>query len=622
MKNSFLLLVLLLFSAALNAAEKGETDDYVRSHYAKYEYRIPMRDGVKLFTAVYIPYDKSRKYPILLLRTPYSVGPYGADKYKKHLGPSDEFDKEGFIFVFQDVRGRFMSEGEFLNMRPHLEKKGAKDTDESTDTYDTIEWLLKNIPNHNGKVGQWGISYPGFYTSAGMINSHPALKAVSPQAPIADWFWDDIHHNGAFILPLGFDFFSVFGQKRDGLTTRWPDYFDFGTIDGYKFYLEVGSLANVQKKYFRHSIAFWDSITAHPDYDSFWQRRNLLPHLKNIKPAVLVVGGWFDAEDLYGVLSTYRAVEKNNPGIDNTLVMGPWPHGGWNRSDADKLGDLEFGFNTPEYFKNNIQFPFFMRYLKNMKVPKPAEAVVFETGANRWREFDHWPPRNLKKTNIYFCSGKRLIIGQSADDSSSFDEYISDPAHPVPYTKIFDTSWIGKYMTEDQRFASRRPDVLTYVTKTLNEDITLAGPVDVDIFVSTTGTDADWVVKVIDVFPDDYKMKDDYYSTEGGKETLIRGDVFRGRFRNSFEKPEPMNSGEITEIKFRLWDLFHTFLKGHKIMIQVQSTWFPLVDRNPQKYVENIYKAKESDFIKAKQRIYYGKKYPSHLNVGVLKRGD
>ena len=406
------------FSVAVKAEDRAE---YIRANYSKFEYRIPVRDGVRLFTAVYVPNDRSKTYPMLMVRTPYNVGPYGADKYKSNLGPTEEFEKEGFIFVFQDVRGRYMSEGEFNNMRPHNPAASGRDTDENTDTYDTIEWLLANVENHNGKVGQWGISYPGFFTSMGMIDSHPALKASSPQAPIGDWFWDDVHHHGAFILPLAFDFFSSVGVKRETPTTESPDRTDHHTPDAYQFFLDIGPLKNVNEKYFKGDIDFWNKMTEHPNYDDFWQSRNILPHLKNIKAAVMVVGGWYDAEDLYGTFKTYKAVERQNPGIFNILVIGPWSHGGWGGSEGKTLGDAFFGFNTSEYYSKNVILPFFKHFLKDEGDFKPPEALVFETGANRWRRFDVWPPSNTAAAALYFREKSGLSFDAPKKDGDDHD---------------------------------------------------------------------------------------------------------------------------------------------------------------------------------------------------------
>ena len=605
------------------AAAEPAAKSAVETAYKKREAEIPMRDGVRLFTSIYAPRDASKTYPILLLRTPYSVRPYGPDKYRESLGPNELFQDEGFIFVYQDVRGRFMSEGEFDNMRPHLESKSRKvDIDESTDTYDTIEWLVKNIPNHNGRVGMWGISYPGFYAAAGMIDAHPALRAVSPQAPIADWYWDDFHHHGALFLPHTFNFFAEFGRPRSGPTTEWGPDFKHGTKDGYPFFLDLGGLKNVEDKYFHGEIAFWTQAAAHPDYDEFWQSRSILPHLHNVAPAVMVVGGWFDAEDLYGPLKIYESVEEKNPGVTNVLVMGPWPHGGWGRRDGDRLGKAHFGGKTSLHYRTEIEFPFFNCHLKDECGEPLAEATVFETGVNRWREFDRWPPDGLESRNLYLDEDGRLSFdGPSSAGRQPYDEYVSDPAKPVPYTEAVAIGMTREYMTDDQRFASRRPDVLTYQTEALEAPVTVAGGVLADLWVSTSGTDSDWIVKLIDVFPPDASdppdSPDGWHA--GGAQMMVRSEVFRGRYRNSYEKPEPFVPDQPTNVKFELRDVLHTFQPGHRIMVQIQSTWFPLVDRNPQKYVPNIFYAGDSDFQKATQRVYHSAQYPTRLQVGVLQ---
>lgn len=606
-------------------AQQTESEaEYIRSHYAKFEYRIPMRDGVRLFTAVYLPNDRAQKYPILLFRTPYSCRPY-ADKYSGSLGPNQRFARDGYIFASQDVRGRYMSEGKFVDMTPHLgDKKIAQDVDESTDTYDTIAWLLKHVENHNGNVGQWGISYPGFYTAAGMIDTHPALKAVSPQAPIADWFWDDFHHHGALFLPHTFNFFSRFGKPRPKPTTEDIKPFDHKTPDGYQFFLDLGPLKNADERHLKGEVAFWNQTLEHPNYDAFWQSRNLLPHLKNIRCAVLTVGGWFDAEDLYGPLKIYRAVERNNPSIFNALVMGPWYHGGWNRSDGDALGNVRFGFKTSEYYRENIEFPFFNYHLKGKGELRLPEASVFETGANRWRSFDHWPPKEQREKNLYCAANGALVFAAPTEAGEAFDEYISDPAKPVPFTEDTATGMTREYMTDDQRFAARRTDVLVYQTDVLAEDLTLAGPIQAELWVSTSGTDSDWIVKVIDVFPgsEPDTSPNSGKARAGGYQMMVRSEVMRGRFRNSYEHPEPFEPNRPTKVSLELLDLLHTFKRDHRVMVQVQSTWFPLVDRNPQKFVPNIYRAEPDDFIKATQRVYRSKTLPTHLKVGILEAID
>jgi putative CocE/NonD family hydrolase len=610
-------------TCSVGFAADADRAAYIRSHYAKFEYRIPMRDGVRLFTAVYAPYESSRKYPILLLRTPYGVGPYGADQYADRLGPHEAFEKDGFIFVLQDVRGRFMSEGKYVNMRPYIpNKRGTEDVDESTDTYDTIEWLLRHLRGHNGKVGMWGISYPGFYCSAGAIDSHPALKAVSPQAPIADWFWDDMHHNGALILNLTFNFFANFGRLPDTLTTRWPERFDHNTPDGYQFFMDLGSLKNVNEEYFHGRIEFWNDIADHPNYDEFWQARNILPHLKNITAATMVVGGWYDAEDLYGPLKTYKSIEEKNPGNFNILVMGPWFHGGWVRSEGDTLGDADFGFRTSEYYKERVDLAFFKHFLKDEQSALDLpEALVFETGANRWRQFDAWPPKGTQSRRLYLQPGGGLSFAEPTGSESCYDEYISDPRHPVPYTTKTTVRYAKSYMTEDQRFAARRPDVLSYRSQVLEEDITFAGPLQAHLRVSTSGSASDFVVKLIDVYPDQMSYYDERseWRQKGGMQQMVRGEVFRGRFRDGYEHPEPLTPDEISDVSFELRDILHTFKRGHQIMVQIQSTWFPLVDRNPQKYVPNIFEADEEDFVTVTNRVYCSAENPSNIEVGVLE---
>ena len=607
------------------AVADDEIDDrarHIRETYSKYEYQIPMRDGTRLFTSVYKPNKlDDATYPILLFRTPYGIGPYGIDRYKSRLGPHEAFEKEGFIFVFQDVRGKYMSEGEYLNMRPHLATKGPKDFDESTDTYDTIEWLLEHLKNHNGKVGQWGVSYPGFYTSAGAIDSHPALKAISPQAPIADWFWDDMHHHGAFVVGMAFNFFSSFSKPRPEPTTERAERVDMGTGDGYRFFLDLGPLSQVDETYFHGEIDFWNKLVAHPNYDEFWQSRNLLPHLKNISAAVMVVGGWYDMEDLYGPLETYQAIESQNPGTTNTLVMGPWRHGGWLRSDGDTLGEAEFGFKTSELYRQQVDLAFFKHHLKGEGELHLPEALVFETGANRWREFDTWPPKASVPKRLYLRADQGLAFEAPTETGAgASDSYPSDPNKPVPYTMDINNGWNPHYMTEDQRFAAWRPDVLVYESEVLEENVTLSGPLNVDLWVSTTGRDSDFVVKLIDVFPPEHPDAEERpeLKGQGYRQQLVRGDIIRGRFRESYEHPKPFEPGEPTRVAFKIQDVLHTFKKGHRMMVQVQSSWFPFIDRNPQSWVENIFKAEAEDFIRVENTVYRSKEHPSSIEIRVL----
>lgn len=589
----------------------------LRENYNKFEYQIPMRDGVKLFTSVYVPKDVSQKYPILMQRTPYSVGPYGADAYGGMLGPTRKYMDEGFIFVNQDVRGRFMSEGQFVDVRPQIPNKtGPKDIDESTDTYDTIDWLIKNVPNNNGRVGIWGISYPGFYASAGAINSHPALKAASPQAPVSNWFiGDDFHHNGAFFLTDAIFFYNSFGRPHPAPSPNYPRGADMATSDTYRFLMDMGPLKNANPKYNFGEVGFWQDLMSHPNYDAFWKARNILPNLKGIKCAVMTVGGLFDAEDLWGALHTYEAIEKQNPGIKNTLVMGPWSHGGW-MGQGSRLGEVAFGANTGTYFQDEIQFPFFNYFLKGKGTADLPEALIFNTGANSWRKFDVWPPATAKSTAYYLKADGQLASSPQSSATPLSDHYVSDPNNPVPFTTHPVPRHPNEYMVEDQSFAGKRSDVLTYQTETLANDLTIAGYLNADLFVSTTGTDADFIVKLIDVFPDD-ALNNEVGAKMAGYQMLVRGEVMRGRFRNSYEKPEPFKPGQVTRVKWELPAICHTFKKGHRMMVQVQSSWFPLVDRNPQKFVD-IYKASESDFQSATINVYHMAQYPSRITFGVL----
>ncbi len=609
---------------AFHATVLAQGLEYVKANYTKHEHYISMRDGIRLYTAVYIPKDRSQSYPILLNRTPYSISPYGTDRYRNDIGPSALFAKEGYSIVYQDVRGRWMSEGEFEHVRPHKPiKSGPKDIDESTDTYDTIDWLVKNVPNNNGRVGMWGISYPGFYAAAGMIDAHPALKAVSPQAPVADWFTsDDWHHNGAFLLAHAFGWFSGAGWNFTKPTTVYPGRpIDRSTDDGYEFYMRMGSVRNANDKYFKNEIAFWDAMMKNDSRTEFWKARNIRQHLKGIKPAVMTVGGWFDAENLFGALEVYRAVETLSSRANNILVMGPWVHGGWAGGKGDLLGDVRFDSATAEFYRENIELPFFNFYLKDKGKRELPEAYVFETGANQWRKFDAWPPRETVVKSLYFhANGKLSFEPQAGEGANDFDEYVSDPKKPVPMIPGISGGMVQRYMVDDQRFAARRPDVLVYQTDVLEEDLTVAGPITPSLHVSTTGTDSDWIVKLIDVYPDRFPdEKGSTNNTLGCYQQLVRGEVMRGKFRSGLEKPEPFTPGKPAKVEFIVSDTFHTFRRGHRIMIQVQSTWFPLIDINPQKFL-NIYEATEADFQKATQRVYRSRSLPSAVKVGLLLR--
>lgn len=640
------LLALLAVVVTSAHAQLTPAGSFVKDNYQKFEYKIPMRDGTKLHTAVYVPKDASttKKYPFMMQRTCYSVAPYGADTYPPQVGPSGTLMRDKFIFVYQDVRGRWMSEGTWTNMTPTVtdqqpatvskgKKKATKPTgpvlvDESSDTYDTIDWLLKNVANNNGRVGQWGISYPGFYTAASLPNAHPALKAASPQAPVSDFFFDDFHHNGAFIQAYIFTF-PVFGVQHPEPTTK-PWYNDqmikTGTSDGFQWQYDLGPLKNANK-YYKDNF-YWQETVNHPNYDEFWQKRSIIPHLNATRPAVMTVGGWFDAEDLYGPLTIYKTIEKNSPNAYNTLVMGPFGHGRWSRETGHTLhSNIYFGDSIATFYQRNIEAKFFDHFLKGPGDGKTGlpEAYLFNTGRNEWKTFDKWPAGNAEKKQYYLTKEGQLatnkIMGSVEASGNSFSEFVSDPMKPVPYTEDITTTQgftPFNYMSEDQRFASRRPDVLTFQTDVLTEDMTLGGEIMAKLKVSTTGTDADWVVKLIDVYPSDepnHAYMPNKNITLGNYQQMVRSEAMRGRFRNSFEKPEPFKSGEVTDVNFRLQDVLHTFKKGHRMMIQVQSTWFPLIDRNPQKYVDNIFKADEKDFQKATHRVYDD----SVIEVQVLK---
>jgi putative CocE/NonD family hydrolase len=598
-------------------AISGNIQD-IRERYSKQEVYIQMRDGIKLFTSIYTPKNSQGKNPILINRTPYNIEPGGPESFNAFFKAYSRFTNDNYIMVFQDVRGKYMSEGTFEDIRPVIPvKKTNKDIDESTDIWDTVDWLVKNVEGNNGNVGIFGISYPGFYSTMSLIGSHPAVKAVSPQAPVTAWFiGDDFHHNGAFFLLDCFTFYYSHGRAFKHPTRQEFPRFKFPVPDNYEFFISKGAIKNLAP-IIGDSIKFWNDAFAHPDYDAFWKTRDPRQYLKNVTPAVLTVGGWFDAEDLYGTLHTYEAIEKQNPSsLPNRIVMGPWFHSQWIAGKANHLGNIYWGQDANALF-SEYEKKFFDYYLKGEGDENFPEALMFVTGKNEWKKFGKWPPEGTEKQKIYLQAGQSATF--SSPTVSGFDEYVSDPMKPVPYTADVHTERTAEYMTDDQRFASRRPDVMVYETDVLSEDITLTGPLTADLFVSTTGTDADFVVKLIDVFPPDTKNTEKTVKVPlGGYQMLVRGEVFRGKYRNSFEKPEPFTPGKVTEVKYELPDVSHVFLKGHRIMIQVQNSWFPLVDRNPQKFV-NIYKCSDSDFQKATMRIYHSPEYPSAIEIPVLK---
>src|SRR5947209_3375377 len=625
----FRLLLALLLCTALFAQDKAPENKYdVAANYTKYEYRISMRDGVHLLTVVYIPNDASKSYPVLLTRTPYSVAPYGADHYSSHLGPSEAFMRAGYIFVLQDVRGRYQSEGTFVEERPNCGPK-PNCADESTDMHDSVEWLLHNVPNNNGRVGIWGISYPGFFTSASIINSHPAIKAASPEAPMADLFMgDDAYHGGAMMLDANFNFYTFFhprGPQPELPSNDRPE-FKYGTTDGYDYFLRVGPELTSIAAQIKNPL--FDDTYQHDTYDEYWRSRDLATQLKNVKCAVLTVGGWFDAEDLAAPFRTFHAIEKNDPGIFNAIAMGPWVHGGWARLQGSSLGRVHFNSATGDYYREHIIFPFFEQFLKGSPDAHLSKAYVFETGSNVWKQYDAWPPQNTKQRQLYLRAGGRLSFDPPAANEPAFAEYTSDPAHPVPYVNYATLDTPQEYMLSDQRFAAKRPDVLTFVSAPLEEDITVAGPVAPHLRVSSSSTDSDFDVKLIDVFPEDYPastQKDEARPNDvpmpgesmGGYQMLIRGEPFRARFRNSWTNPEPLRPNQVTNVDFSMPDVNHTFRRGHRIMVQVQSSWFPLADLSPQQFIDPA-KAKKSDFIKATERVYHSAQSPSSLLLNVL----
>ncbi len=628
------LLLIILFSLSFAASAQTVDSAWIVGNYTKMETTIVMRDGIKLFTSIYIPKDKSEKHPILITRTPYSCAPYGQNDFREFWNSyQKEYFKEGYIMVIQDVRGRWMSEGKFADVRPFNPGKKGNETDEASDTYDTIDWLVKNIEDNNGNVGVFGISYPGFYSTMAAASNHPALKAVSPQAPVTNWFiGDDFHHKGVFFQMDAFDFYSAlgsgFGQPHPSPTSVPARSVGYPDHDNYKFFLEAGTLKNLSK-YMGDTIAFWKDLMSHPNYDAWWQARDARNATKNLKPAMLWVGGEFDAEDCWGAWNAYKAAEKNNPGkVFNKIVEGPWYHGEWANHDGTHHGNIQFGSNTSEYYQQHFEIPFFNYFLKGKgDISQIDEANVFITGANEWKSFSKWPPTGEQEKAIYLQAGGKLGWAKPAT-INSFSDYISDPAKPVPYEEFVHFNRTRTYMSDDQRFAGRRPDVLVFQTDTLADAVTVTGSVIADIMTSISTTDADFVVKLIDVFPENLGYNNvNIYAEEdpervypmGGYQMLVRAEIMRGKFRNSFEKPEPFIPGKITEVKWELPDVAHTFLKGHRIMVQIQSSWFPIADRNPQKFLD-IYKANDSDFQKTAIRIYHDATHASKIILPVLNK--
>ncbi len=604
---------MLLYVGVVFSQEAADTYK-IKDHYIKQEVDIVMRDGIKLHTTIYSPKDTSKKYPILFQRTPYSCKPYGEGKFRKRLGPNKFLMKEGNIFVYQDVRGRWNSEGEYDNMRAYIPNKKGKQIDESSDTYDSIEWLINNVSNHNGRVGVWGISYPGFYANCALLDAHPALKAVSPQAPIGDFFFDDFHHNGAYILSY-WRGTAVFGYPKEGRTKEvWYEFPKLKSKDQYDFFLKAGSLSNIEGHF--DGNFFWKQLSEHPNYDEFWKSRGIIQHLKNVKPAVMTVGGLFDAEDLYGPLETYKSIEKNSDNY-NIMVFGPWGHGDWYYTKKRQaIGNVYFGDDLSIAYQRDIETKFFNHFLKGSGDNNTglSEIRVFDTGKKEWNTYDTWPPKNIEKKSFFLSGGG--LLGTATQEGNV--QFVSDPKKPVPYSEDIKMEYkLRKYMTDDQRFAARRPDVMVFETPVLTEDMTITGDILAQLKVATTGTDADWIVKLIDIYPDeteDTKETQEYLKMSN-YHLMVRSEVMRGRFRNDFGKPEPFIPNQKTDVTIKLQDIHHTFKKGHKVQVQVQSTWFPLIDLNPQTFVPNIFKAKDTDFTKQTHTIYHD----SSIEVTILK---
>jgi putative CocE/NonD family hydrolase len=619
------IIIVIVILVSFSAAAQDIDSAWVVTHYTKKEIYIPMRDGIKLFTAVYMPLDSFGKHPILFMRTPYSCAPYGENNFIKFwLGYFKAYLKEGYIFALQDVRGRWMSEGNFENVRPFNPDKKGKETDEASDTYDAIDWMIKNITSNNGNVGVMGISYPGFYATEAALSGHPALKAVSPQAPVTDWFaGDDFHHNGAFFTMDAYEFYvgRGFGKPRPTPTTIGPKPEYFFTKNKYDYYLKMGALPNLTAVADKDSVYFWDTVMNHPTYDAFWKARNARVGLYNVKPAVMVVGGLFDAEDCFGAWNVFKTLEKQSPSTQTRIVEGPWYHGQWSSTinGGANLGNVQFGSETSAWYQQNVEIPFFNYYLKGEgSLDSLTKATIFFTGENKWHRFTTWPPENVTMTDVFLNNNNQLSFNKPTTSKQDYSGYISDPAHPVPYADGESDHRTREYMDDDQRFASRRTDVLTFKTDTLHNDVTLAGAVMVDLLVSLSTTDADFVVKLIDVFPDDFTYSDTDKYLMNGYEMLVRAEIMRGKFRNRLDKPEPFVINKITEVKYSMPDVAHVFKKGHRIMVQIQSSWFPLVDRNPQQFLD-IYHASNNDFIKSDIKIYHNSVSASKLILPVLK---
>lgn len=617
-RKSILAITIFVLSCLWLQAEVNQRN-WVFENYTKHEYMIPMRDGVKLFTSVYIPNDSTENHPMLMRRSPYSSGPYGLDTpmNSQLWGDLYAYARKNYIFVFQDVRGQYMSDGTYENIRPFIANKKDGQIDEASDSYDTADWLVKHISHNNGNIGVYGISYPGFYALMAGAANHPAIKAVSPQAPVFNWFLgDDFHHNGAFFLKDAFSFLDSFGQVREKKTTEWPKSTVQYTENDYEFFKHK-SLKELTDKYFQDTRPFWSDMMNHPNYDAWWKARTAANACVDVQPAVLVVGGLFDAEDCYGAWNAYKEIGKQSPKTNRRLVFGPWYHGEWERADGDSLGRVRFESNTSVYFRDSIQFPYFEYYLRGVgDLSKLKQSTIFFSGENKWRKFDSWPV-NTSPVDMFF-TGKNQLKSEKPKAMEAASTYLSDPNNPVPYDEKIEQDRTREYMVNDQHFAEKRKDVLTFETDVLDQDLTVAGSIVADLMVAISTTDADFVVKVIDVFPNGFRYADRPESDMSGYEMLVRGEIFRGRYRNSYEHPEAFVPGKVTEVKFNLPDIAHSFQKGHRLMIQVQSSWFPLVDMNPQQFVD-IYKCSSKDFVKSKIKLFHDAEHPSKITLPVLK---
>jgi putative CocE/NonD family hydrolase len=595
--------LIAIFASSAFAQRSTDNVEFIRR-----EEMIAMRDGVRLHTLIFEPKNHKEKLPFLMVRTPYGISHLDSAGVNERNG---DFIKDGYIFVYQDIRGRYGSSGQFMMNRPPHDPNDRNGVDESTDTYDTIEWLLKNVPQNNGRVGILGVSYPGWLAAVATMDAHPALKAASPQAPMTDtWLGDDFFHNGAFRQSYGYEYVKAMETTKEGSDVSFDR-------DAYDWYLNLGSLAKITNGP-EGQLPTWKAFVTHPAYDDYWKARGAGNYLKPTHVATLVVGGWWDQEDYYGALKTYETLEKFDKKNQNFVVLGPWNHGGWN-SPAQSLGQVNFGSPTGEYFRAKVQAPWFAYYLKGKGKRNQPEALTFRSGANVWTRSDRWPPKEARPRDLYLHSGMGLSFDKPANREDS-ESYLSDPANPVPYRKrpIQPTygpgsSWYT-WLVQDQRFLQGRKDILSWETDPLNRDLTIDGDVVAHLFASTTGTDSDWVVKLIDVYPDINPAE----PAMAGYQLMIVDEIFRGRYLHGFERAAPLVPNQVNEYVIDLHANNHTFKKGHRVMVQVQSTWFPLYDRNPQKFVENIFQARPQDYQPATQRVYESARYPTRLTLPVM----